>query len=359
MKKIYFIFNVLLLNLIFVNITKYDLKENCVAATTSNNIEHKNSYSNYMDAYFDNLTLNLGGNTKGSCGYVALGMILSYYDNYLNDDIIEESYDIKSSSETNNFINERNSPGVFNYQYFNQDKGYGNYYKYILSSKEYDFESKLISMGISKGYHEVNASDFGTNIEQRETITKTYLNERGFNYTIEKCYRDELSTKNVRDFAIENVKKGYPVLLAIEKNGGGHAVVAYDYDSSNDKLYCHFGWMYYWTHINPEDEGYSYRNAMVLKINGSHSHSNNYVYNNKSYCYCSHEIITYEPKTHPFSKFTIIDSSNHLSVCSCGLTQIDRHNFVTQKIGSKTYSICKNCKYKINSDEPNIISEVA
>ena len=43
-------------------------------------------YTTYLQAYFDNLNHNLGKNYQGSCCYVALGMILSYYDTFLNDD---------------------------------------------------------------------------------------------------------------------------------------------------------------------------------------------------------------------------------------------------------------------------------
>ncbi|MBR2968200.1 MAG: hypothetical protein IKC35_05460, partial [Clostridia bacterium] len=46
------------------------------------------SYDTFLEAYYRGLTQNFGHNYQKSCGYVALGMLLSYYDTYLDDDII-------------------------------------------------------------------------------------------------------------------------------------------------------------------------------------------------------------------------------------------------------------------------------
>ena len=51
-------------------------------------------YDSFMESYFDNLTTNHGHNTIGSCGYVAIDMLLCYYDTYLNDNIVPEQYDV-------------------------------------------------------------------------------------------------------------------------------------------------------------------------------------------------------------------------------------------------------------------------
>ena len=59
----------------------------------------------FMIHYFKNLRVNFGDNLRGSCGYVALAMILSYFDTVLNDKIIPENYDRPS----NNFYA---SPGI-------------------------------------------------------------------------------------------------------------------------------------------------------------------------------------------------------------------------------------------------------
>ena len=45
-------------------------------------------YENFMESYFDNLTINHGVNLMGSCGYIGIEMLLLYYDTYLSDNIV-------------------------------------------------------------------------------------------------------------------------------------------------------------------------------------------------------------------------------------------------------------------------------
>lgn len=49
--------------------------------------------SNYASYYFFNLRENFGNNAFGTCSYVSLGMLLSFYDTYWDDSIIPEEYD--------------------------------------------------------------------------------------------------------------------------------------------------------------------------------------------------------------------------------------------------------------------------
>ena len=81
-------------------------------------------YDSFMESYFDNLTINHGDNTIGSCGYVAIDMLLCYYDTYLNDNIVPEQYDVPSESSCYNVICRRNSPGSM----FDMPKGYDGSY---------------------------------------------------------------------------------------------------------------------------------------------------------------------------------------------------------------------------------------
>ncbi|MBQ4049189.1 MAG: hypothetical protein IJD07_00845 [Clostridia bacterium] len=72
------------------------------------------TYDSYMEAYFRGLTVNMGENVRNECGYVALGQILSYYDSYLDDDIIPEVYDVPSTGTGTNMVERNNSPGILN-----------------------------------------------------------------------------------------------------------------------------------------------------------------------------------------------------------------------------------------------------
>ena len=45
-------------------------------------------YETFAEAYFKNLKYNYGENVYGTCGYVAVGMLLSYYDTFHDNNII-------------------------------------------------------------------------------------------------------------------------------------------------------------------------------------------------------------------------------------------------------------------------------
>lgn len=76
----------------------------------SSTLYQTNYYSTY---YFSQLKQNFGNNIKGSCTYVALAMLLSYYDSYWNDSIIPEGYDMISMLEENELPLLVESPGIY------------------------------------------------------------------------------------------------------------------------------------------------------------------------------------------------------------------------------------------------------
>lgn len=85
------------------------VNENGVYITT----DDINDYDSYLDAYFANLKGNFAINVNNSCGFIALEMLLNYYDNYLNMSIVDEKYENKtySSKTVNNVEVFLNSPG--------------------------------------------------------------------------------------------------------------------------------------------------------------------------------------------------------------------------------------------------------
>lgn len=84
-----------------------------------NNAQASNS-GPYLDSflayYFYNLESNYSKNKAGTCGYVATSMMLSYYDNYLNANIIPNNYEARFegqfSNNSPNFTIGGYSPGV-------------------------------------------------------------------------------------------------------------------------------------------------------------------------------------------------------------------------------------------------------
>ena len=255
-----------------------------------------NEYDSFLASYFDNLTYNFGVNYKGSCGYIAMAMLLSYYDTYLNDGIVLEQYDIVSSGNEVNMVERRNSPGVSRDLIVNPDNtsdcyDYAinltamEYYSHMESLQNSSLQAKLITIGAARAYYDFNNNVFpaGTKFNNRYDVLIRYLtdvaNLSSNQYEISFLNHEDDETKSdlVKQFAINHVKAGRPVLLAIKGINGGHAVVAYDYNETTKELYCHMGWGADKTHVTPESEGFSvYRSALAIEFDIEHSHPMNY-----------------------------------------------------------------------------------
>ncbi len=314
---------------------------------------HKNKYNNYMEAYYDNLIYNYGYNSNDSCGYIALSMLLSYYDNYISDDIIDEKYDVSTNNTTNDFIKYRISPGTL-CETGHEHKNYHTYYDYILATKNYNFHTYLISLGIEAGVNKKSDDGYPTSMNDRIKVLKKYLDSKNIDYSIDS--KQFKTSKKIKEYVIENIKKGYPVLVGVKNNYNAHAVIAYEYDETNDKIYCHMGDALHTRNTIEDVEFTKYVNAMVLKINQPHTHTNNYVVNGQTYCYCNTHLKVYDDIKHNY-KYTCIDSSNHHAYCSCGENFIDKHEFKRTFNSGKAKSVCIDCGFTIDSDDYNIISE--
>ena len=57
-------------------------------------------HSSPMKNYFYNLRGNYGFNYMGTCAYVGLGMLFTYYDAYYNDNIVPEKYEVRGHLTT-------------------------------------------------------------------------------------------------------------------------------------------------------------------------------------------------------------------------------------------------------------------
>lgn len=233
------------------------------------------STDNYQTYYFNGLNLNKGNNTKGSCGFVAMAMLLSFWDTYWDDGIIEEQYEASTQLETKHIDLYAEAPGVMQ-----EPSAIANaasvelYDSYIHEYADSYFHFKLIDL-------------FEANIESRapgeySLVYQDYV--RLFNFYVYDYLgysksRVEVihSNADVRNKTIELIKSGIPVKLGI----GDHAVVAYDYDEENDDIYCNFGWGPNASHVTIEQMGYSeYQNLVAFDFKDDHHnhHSDNYRY---------------------------------------------------------------------------------
>ncbi len=272
--------------------------------TQQKNVEQLYLKDNFQTYYFSNLAKNIGNNTKGSCGFVSLGMILSFYDTYRDDSVVPEIYENPTELISKCILQCKCSPGIImepdNIAYCNQQMYYSNISNY---GNNY-FHFKLLDLfknNISDFPYDTKSNTYSYDLRYNDYYDfyhyylSNYLGLSNNAYTIHK------TTRFVRDEAIRLVKKGIPVRLSVRDNQEiheNHCIVAYDYDSISDSLYCNFGWGENSTHVTIEQMEYeAYASLTAIELNIDHAHSNNYFYHNEygemnQTCACSSMIPT-------------------------------------------------------------------
>jgi len=214
----------------------------------------ENNYSSY---YFSNLRSNFGNNTNGTCAYVSIGMLLSFYDTYWDDTFIPEKYDVFTTFQTDkqplaNFDlipSMTESPGV-DFEPSNLVSNLTNE-EYLTLADNYSdeyFQFKLISLGkqyLGNNHFDNNAELGLTNAEINQVLNQYVHSYIGFP-SIDVIVEQNLAsvTPDIRNIVIDKINDGVPSLLILKnpKNNQAHSVIAYDYDSTNDEIYVHPGW---------------------------------------------------------------------------------------------------------------------
>ena len=243
----------------------------------NNAVNDQNIYLNdfYAPIYFTNLRTNFGNNTKGSCGYVATGMLLSFWDTYWDDSIINENYDKNEVLNGPNFDFSVDSPGIEMEPSSVADVSDEIYHSNIFKYSSIYFQFLLITMGDS--LYGTHAGSYGMGYSDYSKLFNYYVYKyKGYTTSDVEVIEESC---DVRNKTINLIKQGIPVKLGI----GTHAVIAYDYDEKSDRIYCHFGWGPNTTHVTIEEMGYkSYDNLFAFNFKNKHSHSNNYKFIDKN-----------------------------------------------------------------------------
>ena len=349
-----------------------DMVSNASYNTTNYYYNDSTLYQNdkYSSYYFNNLTNNFGNNIKGSCTYIAFAMLLSYYDTYWDDNIIPENYDMISLLSTNELELNVESPGIYteNSSLVWNSMSTANYYQVIEQYSNAHLHLKLIQMGKEKfGQYKFDDPDSPCALYHYQLIDLMdyylydYMNfdETKINYTS--------TSSNVRQFVINNIKAGKPVLVRMGSttiSEIGHAFILYDYDETNDELYGHWGWKlggYKFEHIKLSTTPYNdFWDATVLNVNVDHNCSNNYKYSNEydfleTFCPCAHSIheeyVT--PHTHSYT-MQYYNYKWHKLTCECGQTtgSTQVHTILQSEIINGRYAECLGCHHllDLNSD---------
>ena len=123
------------------------------------------TYSSSADKYFSELKKNIPENVVGSCGYVAMSMLLAYYDTYWNDSFVDAQYDwsvaYTESALINGYSTIRTENNLFLSQYnqyvasggtLSQDEYYINFVNMYQNAGYLHLD--LIGIGIDEGYYD-------------------------------------------------------------------------------------------------------------------------------------------------------------------------------------------------------------
>ena len=311
-----------------VELTRYqiiedELAENYLSNIQMSDIEYGASYSllsstpsspKYIDNsyYFENLADNMGDNTStsfsGSCSYVALNMLLSYYDTIVNDDVIAENFDITETINVSNINDVR-------LENFPQSPGVNN-----------DFHNYIITLGQNNGYTE--AGDNSISLTDMDNLMNDYFEIRNMSIT---THNTNLFTNKV-DFCKSAIDSNNPVIIQItgtdtslDPRDLNHAVIGYGYNDSG--IFVNFGWQGTFTNVNINN--YSIPRAFYLELNEEHKCSNNYNWRyfgcSGNVCSCG-EVVYY----HSYDNgYLWKNSRQHLAVCDCGASTLQGHAIVS------------------------------
>ena len=269
--------------------------------------------NNYSSLYFKNLTANFGNNTYGTCSYVAMGMLLSFYDSYWDDSFIAESYEIKSHFQSDRqyladfdlIPSNVSSPGIaFEPNELIDNLTISEYYQSISTHLDTYFQFKLIDLAMTQfGSAKFDGSDgsLGMTSGEIHNFLSSYLSNQtaiaSGNATIGSAIF--AFDPFARAVMVNKIIDGTPVILRAKQTGSniGHAMIAYDYDSSSNEIYVHTGWMdrttgSTLTHVALSDLPYNeLLDFFYIDINDSYSHSHAYNYHssaNENLCACSY-----------------------------------------------------------------------
>lgn len=257
MKKILLMFSALLFFL-FCLLNRNMNDEHYYRNSISVNYNRNNITGNYsfsvnptMNKYFRNLKSCMGNNLNGSCAYVALSMLLSYYDTFYNDDTIPENYEYQiTPSSMDTLVDE--SPGILPEPTITGNS-IADYTSFINSHSSSYFQSYLISLCMNAPikyynmYNVINGTNdlnmvFALDRGCAQNILQFYINSRYlYNYySVIGEVMDENSNDNsdVLQFIKHRLDCGFPVIVGTENIfGEGHMQVvhSYHYNSYNGK----------------------------------------------------------------------------------------------------------------------------
>lgn len=314
--------------------------------------------STRMFNYFNNLTNNFGNNAEPvySCGYVALAMLLNYFDTMFDDSIVEEKYESNTTFDTIHFNGDvcespgttyEASSGITNItpqQYINYIRTY--YSNSSLHAKLillfYDARDEYPNMGL-QWY-------FGTNLSKLATITDLYYSLSNYPYSFQYSYdtdslykfADSEEKEAFFDYIDSSLEADIPVMLGF----GGHLSVVFAKRSG--QYYYHRGI------VGPNRIGYKNADAIMTELtysedlimfrllfsnisnSGSYHYHSSYYNDDNTYngSFINHNFHSY---VYNYFDYTV---NKHHSYCKCNQYIDEQHLYLKNLHYSEEYCVC-------------------
>ena len=235
--------------------------------------------------FFANLYDYSPKNNIGSCGYVSLIQLMCFYDTFYNDSVIPEQYERKNTAALDETQAKEKSPGVVKDSW--STLTHDSYYSYCHGTMNSNLQSKLTVLNnIIDGTDNADKFTYSIGGWYYQNLLNSFYNNTN---TVQVITSSHKSQSEYIQIIKEAINDGDPVVVHLNNvgdNGGGHSVVAYEYDQTG--IYAHYGW----GETSSTFKLFSNYNQIyyVARLNYSslkHSHSNNYIINGKGYCGCN------------------------------------------------------------------------
>ena len=287
------------------------IKGNFDVADPLNDIEHNELHclapTNDLGTYFSHLYDYSPKNTDGSCVFVSMIQVMTYYDSYYNDNIVPEEYDQKQGNASSLYLAKTNSPGVLRQDY---PLSSNQLFSFVEANKYDDLQAMLMWHYNYLTYQTYNTYTYIGNPDYRQSILNSFYSNNSYAVCNSVDYSQIGSGNSYTDSGVvayfdsyikDQIDLGRPVILDLAYVSGGnvfpwgHAAVAYYYDS--------YGIHLNWGGSNSGDvdvllpPGGNYYAMRATTINFSlmgESHSDNYVSNNTYYCGCGYHEHNYQ-----------------------------------------------------------------
>ena len=356
------------------------------------------SYSKRFNVqYFKCLEINVIKNNSNICGYTAMGMLFSYYDNYWNDNFLPDKYESNSTYYSEKSLwtvspgcdNKRGGEALIIDETMTKEEKEQTVINFFDSNVEAGgLLGELLTIAEETGYIKFHNEEndnyqvgLGVSLDLMIDVITEYLNKyigsNNFKLNVEEIngeifsqYNDYI-TKNIgsnsilEDFKIEHnrlisllydvVSKGIPVIAGgITKNGFGHAVIIYDayVDENNNKvLVTNMGQMNSKQQVNFFDEFNVLTDFYYLTFPESFKHecSNNFFDSKRNINLCSCKLSTH---AHDYN-YQFIDSDTHYQKCFCKYVYCNEHIYDHKTyINAKLYGLCECGAVKNTNDTP-------